>query len=219
MVRTLPRPSPLSAVDPKRIAANAVVLALHAFVFALLMMPARWEPPAPAKDTTVVVLPETRPELPPPPPPPPPPPETIRVRQTPVQQDPPIVVRHELPPIDTAPVFETGEIAAPPVSDAGPPVATFEGPQLAQLAYATNPAPRYPRRSIQAGHEGQVLLRVLVGADGVPIEVTIERGSGHRELDRAAREQVLAKWKFHPARHAGGPVPAYALVPIDFTLP
>lgn len=219
MVRTLPHPSPLSAVDPKRIAANALVVVLHALVFALLMMPARWEPPAPAKDTTVVVLPETRPALPPPPPPPPP--ERVRiVTQQPVQQDPPRVIREELPPVDIAPVFETGEIAALPVEDAGPPVQSFDStPQLAQLAYAQNPAPRYPRRSIQAGHEGQVLLRVLVDAHGNPIDVTIERSSGHRELDRAAREQVLAKWKFHPAQRAGVAVPAYALVPIDFTLP
>ena len=218
MVRTLPHPAPLSGIDPKRIAGNAFVVALHVVVFAVLMMPARMDPPAPAveEDDTFIVPIEHKPI--PPPPPPPRPVEIVRDR--PVQQDPPQVIREELPPIDIAPVFETGEIAAEVVSDVGPPVETFDpGPQLATLTYAHNPAPRYPPRSIRAGDEGQVLLRVLVDANGHPIDVTVERSSGHRELDRVAREQVLTKWKFHPAQRAGVPVPAYALVPIDFILP
>ena len=218
MVRTLPHATPLSGIDPKRIAGNTGVVLLHALVFALLMMPGGWDPPAKPEQTTIVdVVP---PERVLPPPPPPPPPEQVQIRERPVQRDPPQVIREELPPVDIAPVFETGEIAAEPVADAGPPVESFDpGPQLATLTYAHNPAPRYPPRSIRAGDEGQVLLRVLVDANGNPIDVTIERSSGHRELDRAAREQVLAKWKFHPAQRAGVPVPAYALVPIDFVLP
>jgi protein TonB len=49
--------------------------------------------------------------------------------------------------------------------------------------------------------------------------VEIERSSGHRELDRTAREHVLAKWRFHPAQRQGRAISAYALVPIDFRLP
>ena len=64
-----------------------------------------------------------------------------------------------------------------------------------------------------------MLLRVLVDARGQPVEVTIERSSGHRELDRSAREKVLAEWRFHPAQRDGVPVSAYALVPVDFSLP
>ena len=219
MVRTLPHPAPLSGIDPKRIAGNTGVVLLHAVVFALLMMPGGWDPPAKPEQTTIVdVVPPER--VLPPPPPPPPPPEQVRIRERPVQQDPPQVIREELPPVDIAPVFETGEIAAEVVDEVGPPVQTFDPtPQLATLTYAHNPAPRYPPRSIRAGDEGQVLLRVLVDANGTPIDVTIERSSGHRELDRAAREQVLTKWKFNPSQRGGVPVPAYALVPIDFILP
>ena len=64
-----------------------------------------------------------------------------------------------------------------------------------------------------------MLLRVLVDAFGRPVEVTVERSSGHRDLDRAARDKVLADWRFDPAQRDGVAVPAYALVPIDFTLP
>ena len=72
---------------------------------------------------------------------------------------------------------------------------------------------------LRAGDEGTVLLRVLVDETGRPREVSIETSSGHRLLDQAAREQVLAKWRFHPATRQGRAVAAYALVPIDFKLP
>lgn len=92
-------------------------------------------------------------------------------------------------------------------------------PTLAILAYDVHPAPRYPRQSLRDGHAGTVTLRVRVDEYGQPQEVVIERSSGHRELDRAAREQVLARWRFHPAQHQGRAVAAYALVPIVFSLP
>jgi protein TonB len=219
MVRTLSRPSPLSAIDPKRIAGNAAVVVVHALAFALLMLPARWDPPVRPMPIEVVV-PEIIERTPPPPtlPPPPQPPQPIR--QTPPQTTPPQVVRTDAPPVDTSPVLDQGEIQAEIVEDVGPPVNTFDpGPQLEQLGYLENPAPRYPRVSIRNGDEGQVLLRVFVDANGRPLEVTVERSSGHRELDRAAREQVLAQWRFQPAQRAGVAVPAWALVPIDFRLP
>ena len=47
----------------------------------------------------------------------------------------------------------------------------------------------------------------------------VDGRSGHRELDRSAREHVLAKWRFHPAQRQARAISAYALVPIDFRLP
>ena len=220
MVRTLSTFSPFSDIDPKRVAGNVAVVALHVLVFALLMMPSRWDPPAKPEPVSTTQI-----DFPPIPPPPvtittPPPPTVVTVQPRPVPVDPPQRIVPDLPPVDTAPVFETGEIAALPVDDAGPPVNTFDtGPQLATLAYLANPAPRYPRLALRAGDEGRVLLRVLVDERGQPVEVTIERSSGHRELDRAAREKVLAEWRFHPAQRDGVPVSAYALVPVDFSLP
>ena len=63
-----------------------------------------------------------------------------------------------------------------------------------------------------------MLLRVLVGTDGYPLEVTVARSSGHRELDDAARVQVLKRWSFRPASGNGQPVQAIGLVPIEFAL-
>jgi protein TonB len=87
-----------------------------------------------------------------------------------------------------------------------------------QLQYLRAPAPPYPRDALRDGLQGSVLLRVLVGVDGQPLEVSIARSSGHRILDQAAREQVLKRWKFRTALQQGMPVKAYGLVPVDFSL-
>lgn len=87
-----------------------------------------------------------------------------------------------------------------------------------RLAYASAPAPRYPREAILGGLQGTVLLEVLVDVDGSPLEVRIHRSSGHRILDDSARRHVLRNWRFQPAIREGQPVQAIGLVPIDFNL-
>ena len=96
------------------------------------------------------------------------------------------------------------------------PEATAPAP--IQLEYRHAPAPAYPRRALQQRLAGTVLLRVLVGTDGYPLEVTVARSSGHRELDDAARVQVLKRWSFRPASGNGQPAQAIGLVPIEFAL-
>mgnify|MGYP005751597023 CR=1 FL=1 len=223
MVRTLPHPSfpqKLTSIDGKRVAANSLAVAVHLVVFGLLMMPSSWSPaarPKPAPPEVVIYervpdreIPETLP-----------PPQPLQ----PVQQQPqvqPVVITQTTQPVASeAPVFEQGEIFSPPTNDSGPAVDSFDPgpPSLATLAYDFAPAPRYPRQSLVAGHEGTVTLRVLVDERGAPVTVEIETSSGHRLLDRAAREQVLERWRFHPAQRDGRAVSAYALVPVVFKLP
>lgn len=219
MVRSLPHPSVFAEVDAKRIAGNTVVVLVHALVFAALMAPSNWEPPAPAPRTDVVVPMLTPPRPLPPvvPPPPQPPVQQPRVAPTPV----PTPRVDPTPVVDTAPVMDIGTEIALPSDDAGPVVDSFDPgpPPLETLAYDVSPAPRYPRQALRSGAEGTVLLKVLVDEQGRPQDVAIERSSGHRLLDQAARDQVLARWRFHPATREGRAIAAYALVPIAFTLP
>ena len=63
-----------------------------------------------------------------------------------------------------------------------------------------------------------MLLRVLVDIDGRPLQVVVDRSSGHRSLDREAVRHVQQRWRFEPAMHGGRPVQAWGLVPIDFSL-
>ena len=113
-------------------------------------------------------------------------------------------------PVDVAPA------ASDPIAiDGIDPATPLQG---VQLRYLRAPAPAYPRDALIAGAEGTVTLRVLVGEDGSPLEVSIERSSGNRSLDNAARSQVLRRWKFQPATDNGHPVQAYGLIPVDFKL-
>lgn len=61
------------------------------------------------------------------------------------------------------------------------------------------------------------MLKVLVGADGIPQDITVEKSSGSRLLDQAAIAAVKT-WVFNPGQKGGKPSPGYALVPIDFNL-
>ena len=85
-------------------------------------------------------------------------------------------------------------------------------------AYLSNPVPEYPRLSRRMGEEGRVMLRVHVGADGKPLEVTIAKSSGYARLDEIARETVLRSWRFVPARQGEQAVAGTVRVPIDFSL-
>lgn len=83
--------------------------------------------------------------------------------------------------------------------------------------YLNNPPPVYPMIARRMGEEGRVMLRVLVGPDGTPAEVSIDRSSGFPRLDQAALAAVR-RWRFVPARRGDTPVVAPVLVPISFTL-
>jgi len=67
------------------------------------------------------------------------------------------------------------------------------------------------------GIEGTVRVKVLVGEDGRPQEVTIGKSSGESALDEAAMDAVRT-WRFEPARRNGVPVRAWAIIPIEFKL-
>jgi len=110
------------------------------------------------------------------------------------------------------------ERAPPPAAPSMPPASV---PPRA-VATATPvpvqmPAPRYPTQASRRGVEGVVRIRVDVGTDGVPIDVTVVEGSGTRELDRAALEAVR-RWRFRPGVADGRPVPGSVVVPVEFSM-
>lgn len=60
-------------------------------------------------------------------------------------------------------------------------------------------------------------IRVLVGENGRPQEVTVGESSGESSLDQAALDAVR-QWRFGPARRNGVAVRAWAIVPVEFKL-
>jgi protein TonB len=124
-------------------------------------------------------------------------------------------------PPAAVPTEEGNQLAVPATPTIAPPAnvtAPDAAPVEATLAYASAPAPAYPRIAIARHMEGTVMLRVLVDETGKPMDVVIESSSGHDLLDRAAREQVLSKWRFQPAQVNGQHVRAWARVPVSFDL-
>jgi protein TonB len=213
-------------LDPARIATMSGTLALNLLAFGLLMLPLALPPPVidlpheprmVARDIppeVVVPVEIVKAKQPVTPPRPVAPPLALRPPALPANTD---AVRSQTgsePLTDPGPV-DTDPIAAGPV-DIGP---ANSGPAAIQLQYRHAPAPDYPRNAQRRGWTGSVLLQVLVGIDGRPLEVSIARSSGHRELDEAARAQVLKRWRFQPAMQGDRPVQALGLVPIEFTLP
>ena len=177
-------------------------------------------PAAPAEDTTVYELVEKVV-------PPPPPPILIEVvRPTTARSTAPTPIT---PPMQQTQTHQevivpegtdyTPPMKAEPITDIGPVLPSNPNPQPStRLEYASAPAPTYPRDMLLDGKEGTVVLKVLVDVDGKPLTVEIERSSGHRKLDDAARRQVLRKWMFLPAIRDGQAVQVYGIVPVSFSL-
>jgi len=141
------------------------------------------------------------------------PPTLPRALPRPTPVSPPVVVPSE-----------DGRIAVPPISaptllpsDTAPGTAVAAPAIEASLAYRAAPL-RFPAQARQQRMHGTVLLRVLVDETGKPLQVTVEQGSGYALLDRSARDQVLAGWRFQPAMVNGQAVRAWARVPVSFQL-
>ena len=148
-----------------------------------------------------VLLEEQKPDIPPPPPPPqpknlpPPPPAYV----------PPVEVAVAAPAAANAiaAVSNTPQPPAPPAPKAEP-VRTS-----AVVNSANCEKPEYPSASRRLEEEGTVFLRFLVGADGKVVQAEVEKSSGFRRLDEAARAG-LSRCQFKPATVDGKPEQAWA---------
>ena len=221
MERALALPaSPLAAfarLDPKRIAATSVAIAVHVVVLMTLLMPLATAPATSIDDHDVIVVPDIKPRKPIPIPPAPTPVTTQlqpRLRPTPVRiPDPPIAPVDDTSSAVDAYVDITPEL---PPADFGTPSAEVV---MAQIVADIAPVPPYPAQGIARRLAGEVVLRIRVDAGGHPVEVTIERSSGSTLLDEAARKFVKARWHFVPALQDGRAIEAFALLPINYSLP
>ena len=215
------RPQSVAGVHPDtiRIVAMSAAIALNAAALLAVMRPMVATisfAPLPSPTIRLVDHPvEPKVVLPPP----------LELKPLPVRRTMPdrVVKPVEVPP-PVAPLVPTDEGSAPMVPPAPvtiapvAPPATPSAPIEATLAYVSAPAPAYPRIAINGRMQGTVTLRVLVDEAGKPVDVVIESSSGHAVLDKAARDQVLAKWRFQPAQANGQPVKAWARIPVSFDL-
>lgn len=148
-----------------------------------------------------LVTPQPAPKLPPPPKSLPPPKASVPVLDVPVPQAAPAAAA--ITAISAAP-----QAAAPPAASASAGKA-----DVARTAAVVNSAncekPEYPSASRRMEEEGTVSLRFLIGVDGKVIQSEIEKSSGYKRLDEAARAG-LSRCQFRPATVDGKPEQAWA---------
>lgn len=203
--------------DKVRIAALSAAIALNLAALLVVMRPMAPQLAAAITKAPEIVVTWITPERIPPPPPP----IDLKVRP----KTPPATTPHTLPRAPQPPVVTPnveGNTAAPPVVPTIQPAVEAvpvadPAPIEATLAYRTAPL-TFPSAAIRRKLHGTVMLRVLVDTEGKPTQVMVESSSGSDLLDKSAREQVLANWRFQPATVQGHAVSAWARVPVSFEL-
>jgi protein TonB len=219
------RPASRPELDATRIVTISGTLAINLLAMGLLLMPLAMPPPAisvdvPSNNPIARELPKEKPVIV----------EIAKKQKIPTPLTPPTQQQNVAPPrsdttTSVAVISETGSEQAfetgiaedtGPTTDLGTTVSI--APTAIQLEYLSAPAPKYPRGALMRQIEGTVLLQVLVGIDGRPLDVTVSQSSGNRELDEAARSQILKHWSFRPAMKNGQAVQAIGLVPVAFNL-
>jgi protein TonB len=204
----------MSYIEPadrsRRFVGLSVVIVLHVIlIYALVNGLARKivevvKPPLMAKLIEDIKAPP--PEKAPPPPPPklaPPPPAYIPppevVVQLPQVQAPTITATTDVKPTEVAP--RPAPIRSNAIIDAKSGCAK----------------PEYPPAALRAEQAGVVALSFLIGTDGHVLESKVDRSSGFRILDEAAR-RALSRCKFVPATSGGQPVQAWGRLEYEWRI-
>ena len=121
----------------------------------------------------------------------------------------------ELPEIPTSALVDS-QRAAPAAWPAVPSQAYRAGGGVTAPRLLSNVDPQYGREARLVKFQGTVMLRVIVGTDGLVRELRVERPLG-LGLDTQAVEAVR-QWRFQPGMKDGVPVPVTAQVEVNFRL-
>jgi protein TonB len=168
------------------------------------------------------------PQQPPPPAPPkltPPPPVYIPPPQVTLQAPvtpPPVAAVTTVKPPEPAPAAAPAGTGPPATAGTGPPEAPPGPPKTAVRTPAVVDAkscrePPYPLSSRRENETGIVRLSILVDIDGTVLDSKVERSSGYRRLDEAARAG-LALCKFKPATVDGKAVRSWEAIAYEWKL-
>ena len=198
------------------------LLGLWALQAGLLQRVVSWVVPVMAISDAIDV-PPTPPVKPLPAPAPLPAPRAVTPTVTPAPEMP-LAVPATSAPAATAPV---GTPATSPVQNPAPMVAASvnatpaPSPKIAlpstQADYLNNPKPAYPALSRRLGEQGRAVVRVLIGADGLPQKAELHTSSGFERLDRAALDTVM-RWRYVPGKRGDVPEAMWFNVPLNFVL-
>ena len=142
----------------------------------------------------------------------------------PVAAPAPVLATESPAPAVAAPVLPPAPapVLAPPAPAAAPVAAPPAAPPRVELPssnadYLQNPPPPYPAMSRRLGEQGRVVVRVLIGADGLPQRAELRSTSGFDRLDQAALATVM-RWRYVPGKRGGVAEAMWFNVPLNFVL-
>ena len=115
-----------------------------------------------------------------------------------------------------SPVQNSAPAAAAPVTATPAPSPKIALPST-HADYLNNPKPAYPALSRRLGEQGRAVVRVLIGADGLPQKAELHTSSGFERLDRAALDTVM-RWRYVPGKRGDVPEAMWFNVPLNFVL-
>lgn len=165
--------------------------------------------------------------LPDPKTPPPPPPPTARAPLEAPKAPPLLAAPSPAPaPQDAfvapapAPVQATAVEAAPaPPAPPAPAPVVVAPPRKVVAAtavrYLVEPPAEVPRASRRAGEHGVAWLRVIVSAQGLPLQVALSRSSGYSRLDEQAL-WAMRQARFRPYTEDGRAIEIEVTAPIEY---
>ncbi len=184
----------------RRLAGLAVVVVFHGvLIYALVHGLARQIVEVISQPLETKIIEEVK--APPPDKPPPPPPPKLAMPPPPYIPPPEVQVQVSVSaPTITAVTNKPPEERTPPVFNA----------KLCD-------EPPYPAASLRANETGIVRLRFLIGVDGKVLDSKVERSSGSRRLDEAARAG-LSLCRFRPGMVNGRPEQSWGSIEYEWKI-
>lgn len=174
------------------------VVAIYALVTGLVPQIIRIIP----KDITVTIDPAREEELPPIAPPKP-----TDLPTLPLEQSVPM------------PVFQiVDDTPRTTASQAPDRVASIAPDTAASGITGTHTTPPYPGVARKLGQQGTTKLRLTISPQGVVTSADIVQSSGFPDLDQAAVNWVMSRWRYNPAMQGGVAVASTALAAVVFNL-
>ncbi len=195
--------------SPQRLATSVIAVgALHVVLIYALMTGLYIKiVPIIRHDIIARVLPTE--ELPPVPPKPP----EIPMTQPAMDQVPMPFVKIDTPPPDAINVAHADH-----PTPATPQLDKSIAPTAVISLAGTHSTPPYPPLSRRLGEEGVVGLRILIADNGRISNVAVIKSSGVERLDDAAKEWVLANWRYRAATRDGKPIASETQAVVIFNL-
>lgn len=230
-MRMAPSATPARPINRNLVIVSSVVLLHVAALWALQtgLLRRAVEIVVPVAILSEMVAPPAPKVEPPSPPAPPAPARPAPVRKAqpvaPVQPRTTPLAVAEPSPAATQPMnAPAAAIPAPAVASNTPVSAAPSVPAPARIqlptshaAYLNNPAPVYPPISKRLGEQGKVIVRVMIGEDGLPKKAELKVSSGSDRLDRSALDYVM-KCRYVPGKVGDVPTAMWHEAPVSFVL-